>query len=105
MPYSPELKELIDANKQFAQRIAVRCHLESLNEEETKNYILHRLSVSGRTEPIFTEKVYKLIYKKSGGIPRRINQICDMCLLTGFHYEAKIIDEKIVNETVESLGV
>jgi len=24
----PELKELIDANKQFSQRIAVRCHLK-----------------------------------------------------------------------------
>jgi len=100
----PELKELIDANKQFAQRIAIRCHLENLSEDGTRKYILHRLSVSGKTQPVFTEGTHKIVYKKSGGIPRRINQICDMCLMTGFHYKAKIIDEKIVNEAVESLG-
>ena len=51
----PELKDIIDTNKQFAQRIAVRCHLDHLGEEETKRYILHRLSIVGRTKPIFTD--------------------------------------------------
>jgi len=94
----PELKELIDANKQFSQRIAVRCHLESLGEEDIKKYILYRLSVSGRTEPVFTESAYKLIYKKSGGIPRRINHICDLGLFTGFGKGVSAIDEDIIKD-------
>ena len=99
----PELKELIDANKQFAQRIAVRCHIGNLNEEETKSYILHRLSVVGRNQPIFTDGAYKLIYKKSGGIPRRINHICDLVLLSGFGKDLSIIDENIVKDVSADL--
>lgn len=99
----PELKELIDGNKQFSQRIAVRCHLGSLNEKETKGYILYRLSVAGRNQAIFTEEAYKLIYKKSGGIPRRINHICDLILFSGFGKDLSIIDENIVKEASADL--
>lgn len=94
----PELKEAIDANKQFSQRIAVRYHLEHLKEEETYKYILHRLSVAGRTQPAFTQNAYKLIYTKSGGIPRRINHICDLALFSGFGKGVSIIDEDIVKD-------
>lgn len=99
----PELQELIDSNKQFAQRVAVRCHLGNLNEEETKKYILHRLSVCGKTQPVFTEDAYKLIHKKSGGIPRRINHICDLALFTGFGKEASVISEEIIKDVSSDL--
>lgn len=99
----PELKELIDANKQFAQRIAVRCHLESLDEEGTKRYILHRLSIVGRKKPLFADEAYKVVYKKSGGIPRRINHICDLALFSGFGKDLSIIDENIVKDASADL--
>ena len=101
----PELREKIRKNKQLAQRIAVGYHLEPLSKKEIGGYIAHRLEVAGRKRFIFTEQTLKPIYENSGGIPRRINQICDMSLITGLNYEAKIIDEKIVNEAVESIGV
>lgn len=100
----PELKELIDANKQFAQRIAIRNHLENLNEEETQKYIMHRLAVVGRTQQVFKESTYKLIYEKSGGIPRRINHICDLALLAGFGKELSIIDEEVIKDVSSDLG-
>ncbi len=99
----PELKELIDANKQFVQRIAVKCHLGSLNEEETKKYILHRLSVVGRSQSIFTDEAYKLIYKKSGGIPRRINHICDMALFSAPGNNLFRIDEDTIKDVAGDL--
>jgi type II secretory pathway predicted ATPase ExeA len=99
----PELKELIDANKQFAQRIAVKCNVQSLNEEETKKYILHRLSVAGRDKPVFTEASYKLLFKKSGGIPRRINHICDMALFSGFGNNLSKIDEDTIKDVARDL--
>lgn len=99
----PELKELIDSNKQFVQRIAVKYHLESLNEEETKNYILHRLAVAGRTHPVFTDDAYKLIYRKSNGIPRRINHICDLTLFSGFGEGLSVIEEDVIKDVSEAL--
>ncbi len=98
----PELKESIDANKQLAQRIAMRCHLTNLTREEAAEYITHRLKVAGR-EGIFSPKVSKLIYEKSGGIPRRINHICDLALVSGFGKKVKIIDEEIIQEVVQDL--
>lgn len=42
-----ELEEKISANKPFSQRIAVKFHLDRLDEEETNNYINFRLKVAG----------------------------------------------------------
>ena len=94
----PELNELVDSNKQFLQRIAVRYHLDHLNEQETREYIEHRLAVSGRTEPIFTQDAHKLIHIKSGGIPRRINHISDLALFTGFGKELSLIDKEVIED-------
>ena len=99
----PELRELIDANKQLVQRIAVRYDLKQLNEKETKEYILHRLSVSGRTQSIFTEDAYKLIYERSTGIPRRINHVCDLALFSGFGNSLSVIDENVIKDVSSDL--
>lgn len=94
----PELKEIIDSNKQFSQRIAVKFHLKPLSEKETREYIQHRLKIAGSDKEVFTPGTLALIYKKSGGIPRRINQICDLALFAGFGKDASVINEKMVNE-------
>ena len=99
----PELKDYLDANKQFSQRMAVRYHLDHLNEEETKKYILHRLSISGRIKPIFTQQAHQLIYVKSNGIPRRINRICDLALFSGFGKGVPVIDEDVIKDASSDL--
>ncbi|OGS24821.1 MAG: hypothetical protein A2297_07430 [Elusimicrobia bacterium RIFOXYB2_FULL_48_7] len=101
----PELKEKIENIKQLNQRIAMRFHLEGLNREDTKKYIIHRLNIAGVTRQIFNDEALGIVYDRSGGIPRRINLICDSALLTGFGKEAKIINKEIVNETIQSLNL
>lgn len=100
----PELKQKIDDNKQLDQRIAIKYYLDSLNQEDTTGYILHRLSVAGREEPIFTKEAIDAIYENTGGIPRRINQLCDTCLLAGFAKKLNHIDKPIVLEEVRGLS-
>jgi type II secretory pathway predicted ATPase ExeA len=99
----PELKKNVDNIKQLSQRIPIRYHLERFNFEETKNYILHRFSVAGRTEPLFKEDAYELIHNGSGGIPRRINHICDMSLLIGFSKGVELIGDDIVSDVIKDL--
>jgi type II secretory pathway predicted ATPase ExeA len=99
----PELKEKINNLKQFAQRVAIKYHLSGLDEKEANEYIRHRLSISGSTRDIFDEESLKMIYEQSGGIPRRINQICDMALLTGFGHQKKIIDKEIILDAVKDM--
>jgi general secretion pathway protein A len=95
-----ELVERIKKNKQFSQRLSIGSNLKPLSETEMTNYIECRLKVAGVERQIFSPEALRLIFQNTGGIPRRINQICDMCLSVGFNYEAKIVDENIVNESV-----
>jgi len=99
----PELKKNVDNIKQLSQRIPVKCHLDRFDAQDTRNYVLHRLKVAGRVEPVFNEEAYNIIYQRSGGIPRRINNICDMGLLVGFSKSVELIKEDIVNDVVKDL--
>lgn len=99
----PELKEKVDMIPQLRQRLAARFHLIALNEWESREYIIHRLEVAGSSEDIFTEGTYELIYEVSEGIPRRINNICDMCLLAGYGVKIDKIDKAIVKDVISDL--
>jgi len=103
----PELKDIIVNLPQLSQRMAVRFHLKALGEIETKEYILHRLSVAGTKKAIFDEEVLREIYRSSEGVPRRINTICDLALLIGFGNSLNIIDKETilkVNEDLKTTG-
>lgn len=99
----PELRTKIEANKQLSQRIAFRCNLGPLSEQETGGYVVHRLKVAGREKPLFSKETLSLIHHKSGGIPRRINNICDLALLTGFGKKLKGIDAECLQEAVREI--
>jgi len=101
----PELKDKIESNKQLNQRIAMRFYLEALARPETESYIRHRLSVCGGNTEIFTPEAIAAIHERSGGIPRRINQLCDVSLLTGYGRQAASVTREIVEETIKSLSL
>jgi len=81
-----ELKELVHEKsmEQVFQRIVAACHLDPLDENETREYVRHRLHQAGwRNDPQLSEALYPIIHRFSGGIPRRINLICGRLLLHG----------------------
>lgn len=99
----PALKDTLKKPElmQFAQRIAVDYHLESLSLEETCGYIQHRLKTSGATRDIFTPDACVRIHSYSGGIPRLINLICDTVLVYGFADQNLVIDKDLIDEMVQ----
>ena len=97
----PELKQKIEDNKQLEQRIAFKSSLNALDLEDTKKYIQHRLEVAGQANQIFSDEAIGLIFEHSGGIPRRINHLCDICLLSGFGKGASLIDGDIVRQEIK----
>lgn len=83
----PELGRLLSRPelRQLDQRIAVRYHLTSLNYEETRDYIRHRIKVAGRPDgELFASSALKQVHRLSGGVPRLINVLCDRTLLVGY---------------------
>ena len=99
----PELRTKVDNLKPLEQRIAIKCHLDRMGEEDSRNYLKYRLEVAGDKREIFTEEAIRSIYEGSGGIPRRINQICDMSLLTGFGRKAEKIDKELIQAVVKDI--
>ena len=83
----PELRDRLNdySLRQLRQRITIRYHLRPLRYAEVKDYIRHRLHVSGANgAPHFSMAAIWRIFKYSNGIPRLVNAVCDKCLLAGF---------------------
>ena len=70
--------------QQLRQRVTATYHLGPMDLSETQSYIEHRLSTAGWSgDPSFDEDAFAAIYDYSGGIPRKINSLCDRLLLMG----------------------
>ena len=100
----PELNQKVETLKPFAQRIPIRCHVAQLSPQETPAYIQHRLKVAGVETPLFEPEALAFIHERTGGIPRRINHLCDMTLLSGFGKQATQITLDIVKKTADEFG-
>jgi putative secretion ATPase (PEP-CTERM system associated) len=91
--------------EQMRQRVIAACHIGPLDTEETSAYIQHRLKCAGsKGDPRFDAAAYEAIYGASGGIPRRINALCDRLLLMGFLSERKSFGKTEVDEVVKEMG-
>ncbi|QDF98678.1 ATPase [Azoarcus sp. DD4] len=102
----PEFRDIMQGAEmqQLRQRVIASYHLGPLDAEETRAYIEHRLRHVGWTDdPIFLPEAFARIYTQSGGIPRRINTLCDRLLLAAFLNERHQIGEAEVREVVEEL--
>lgn len=102
----PEFRDILQGPGmlQLRQRVTARCHLGPLDEEDTRAYIEHRLHCVGATDkPSFDPAVFELIHSQTGGIPRRINTLCDRLLLHGFLAEKPHFDLATVEEVIEEL--
>ncbi len=94
-----------DRNRALRQRITVNYNIYALSEEETGEYIRHRLKVAGTEKTIFSEGAVREIVAFSDGFPRMINIICDHALLTGFVKGKDTIDESIIRECIKDLQI
>lgn len=89
---------------QLRQRVIAACHIGPMDVKETQAYIEHRLHHCGWTNsPSFSLDAFPAIYEGSGGIPRRINAICDRLLLSGFLSNTKAFSEVEVFEVVREI--
>ena len=105
----PELRRKLETVRleQLRQRIAIYYHLQPLDMEETRDYVLHRINLAKANghnlDTLFDPQTYELIYRSTGGLPRLINRLCDHALLTGFVSDTKVITPSIIEEVISEL--
>jgi general secretion pathway protein A len=93
------------ANRAVRQRLSLNYNLHSLTTFETYDYIKHRLKVAGTSRELFTHAAVQKIHQYAEGSPRRINILCDHCLLSGYVSKQKKINETIVQECALELEI
>ncbi len=101
----PELAEHVQHLKPLAQRIPISARLCPLARSELEPYITSRLAQAGCQEPLFTPDAIAAIAEYSGGIPRRINTLCDVSLALACVQRAEQVDAARVRAAVERFGV
>ncbi|PLX95246.1 MAG: AAA family ATPase [Desulfuromonas sp.] len=102
----PELGEILDqpALRQLSQRVTVRYHLRSMDEEDTLSYIRHRLEVAGYRGPdLFTPAALKGLFRHTGGFPRLLNILSDRALVAAYADDARQVDLPQVKTAVREM--
>ena len=103
----PELDQKLDSHelRQLKQRIALRCHLDPLGMNETREYMARRLQIAGAPAAgqIFSEPAIEAVFRHSRGIPRLVNTICENALLSGYAKQAATITPDIIDGVARDL--
>jgi general secretion pathway protein A len=102
----PELNEKLDSDEliQLRQRVRLRFHLTALSEQDTGEYIRHRLRIAGAGDrEIFEPETFPVLYRYAGGIPRLVNTLCDTALIAAFAQDRKTISVEDLKSAVDEL--
>jgi putative secretion ATPase (PEP-CTERM system associated) len=107
----PQLRSMMQGPEmqQLRQRVIASYHLGPMDKSETQAYVEHRLThVGWKGDPAFQPDAFEVIHEMSGGIPRRINSLCNRALLSGFLAEKHSFDAShvraIAHEIRDELG-
>ncbi|MCK4422959.1 MAG: AAA family ATPase [Candidatus Omnitrophica bacterium] len=101
----PELKRKLSLNtsEAFNQRVGIKFHLYGLNNQETFDYIKHRLHTAGGDASIFTSLAIEKIYEMSNGLPRKINKLASISLLHACLLRKDTIDDGIIVQAAKEI--
>lgn len=97
----PELRDRIVTRPQIDQRVSLRFHLDPLDADDVREYVLHRLRVAGAHHEIFTAGAMVALAARSGGVPRVVNNLAMQALFVGAMRGLPRVDEGLVHDVAE----
>ena len=98
----PELLEIIQRPDmaQFTQRVAARFHLPAMECDTVRAYIEHRLTVAGAPYMLFEDAAVERISRETRGVPRLVNQLCDLALVYAYTEDAQVVTDATVANVI-----
>jgi len=104
----PEFRETVARHPnldQLRQRVIASHHLEALDEDEVEGYVLHRLyHVGWQGNPALRDGLLSELFERTGGIPRRINQVMNRMLLLGAIEEKDALNVAMLDAVYEEMA-
>ena len=81
--------------------MAASYHLAAMHLKTVRGYIPHRLKVAGCDRRIFSTTAVNLIHEVTGGVPRLVNQLCDLSLVYAFTRGKQVVSQAIVQQVLD----
>ncbi len=103
----PELRILMRSPlmEQFRQRVIASYHLGPLDQVDTRAYIEHRLGLVGwKNDPRFEADAFAEIHRATGGVPRRVNSLCNRVLLAAYLGEKHVLGHADIAAAVAEMA-
>lgn len=92
-------------NDAFMQMVRLNHHIEPLGRDEICEYIDYRLYVAGNDgRLVFPKELMDGILCYTGGVPRLINQLCDMMLITAYINRTNEITTVCLHNAIQKLA-
>ena len=93
----------LTANEPLRQRITMNYNIDSLNKEDSIDYIQKKLEGAKCTMEIYNRNALEAIANASNGIPRLINKICNNALLIAASKGVNVIDADLIMNAVNDI--
>ena len=99
----PELRDVIRSPKmrQLAQRVAASYHIPAMDAQTVGEYIRHRLQTVGGTGQEFTDGACAIVHQQTKGVPRLVNQLCDIAMVYAWSGGEKTVTEEVLRNVLE----
>jgi general secretion pathway protein A len=91
--------------RQFAQRVSVDYHLRPLDRDESLAYVRHRLNAAGGSPDTFSPEALEFMHARAGGVPRLINQLCDVALVYAYAADQRHVDAELFAQVLRDRAV
>ena len=98
-----ELLPLITGMPNLMDRVSLKCRLDPLTRDETREMIQFRLQEAGYQSrlPLFTDDAIETIHDHSAGYPRRIAMVCHQALRALVMSRGRMIDDELIDEVIQ----
>lgn len=95
-----DMTTLLATDESLCQRLQLYWQLEPLDARQTLEYVQHRIRVAGGDIWIFEAPALDRLHEAAGGLPRKINNICDIALMLGYAANVRHIDADIMGQAI-----
>ncbi len=70
--------------------------LPALDQQQTEQYVRETLRRAGCTQDIFEPAAVDALFERSAGVPREVNRLCDLALLTAMGQQVQRIGADVI---------
>ena len=102
---APQLAPAIQSAPSLSQRVQISYEITPLTAAQTTAYVQHHMRLAGGDIWSFGGPALDAIHRISGGIPRKINLLCDTALMLGYAAQVNQVTPAIIQQAAGDAGL